>query len=266
MPATQTPISRDPTLEAHVLWVKHQREILIALGVILIALLGYAGFWLYSARREATAAAELANARDASSYQQVISQYDTTKAGATAYLLLAEAQRKEGKYADANATLQRFVDKHPKHEMIASARLAMAANLQSLGKIDEALAQYQRVAADYPKSYAAPMALISQVQILKTKGQTDAARRACETILSEHRDSIWANEASQQLRELKPPTPPGAAPGMPGGPSLSGQAPGSAPPPLLARPPAAPAPAGAPSGGAAPSPAGPGPKTSPNKP
>jgi tetratricopeptide (TPR) repeat protein len=264
MPATQTPISRDPALEAHVFWVKHQREIVIALGVILIALLGYAGFWLYSDRREAAAATHLANAKDAASYQQVISQYETTKAGATAYLLLAEAQRKDAKYADANVTLQRFVDKYPKHEMVASARLAMAANLQSLGKIDEALAQYQRVAADYPKSYAAPMALISQVQILKTKGQADAARRACETILSEHRDSIWANEASQQLRELKPPTPPGTAPGMPGGQSLSGQT--SGPPPLLARPASAPAPAGAPAGGAAPSPAAPSKKSSPNKP
>lgn len=265
MPATQTPISRDPTLEAHVFWVKHQREILIALGVILVALLGYAGFWLYTDRREAAAATRLANAKDAASYQQVISQYETTKAGATAYLLLADAQRKDAKYGDANATLQRFVDKYPKHEMVASARLAMAANLQSLGKIDEALAQYQRVAADFPKSYAAPMSLISQVQILKTKGQADAARRACETILSEHRDSIWANEASQQLRELKPPTPLGAAPGMPGGPSLGGGQ-GSAPPPLLARPPSAPAPAGAPAGGAVPSPAAPKTKSSPNKP
>ncbi len=264
MPATQTPIRRDPALEAHVFWVKHQREILIALGVVLVALLGYAGFWLYSDRREAAAATHLANAKDAASYQQVISQYQTTKAGATAYLLLAEAQRKDGKYADANATLQQFIDKYPKHELTASARLAMAGNLQSLGKIDEALAQYQRVAADYPKTYAAPMALISQVQILKTKGQADAARRACETILSEHRESIWANEAAQQLRELKPPTPPGAAAGLPGGPSLGGQTSGA--PPLLARPPSAPAPAGPPTGGAAPSPAANAKSSPPKKP
>ena len=256
MPTTQ-PLTRDPVLDAHVFWVKHQREILIALGLIVAALLAYGSYWLYSERREANAAGSLAGSHDATSYQQVISRYQGTNAAATAYLLLADAQRKEGKYADANSTLQRFLDKHPKHELTASARLAMAANLQSLGKVDEALAQYQRIVAEYPKSYATPLALISQVNILKIKGQPDAARRACETILSEHKNSIWANEAQQQLRTLKPPTPPGAAPGMPGSPTLGGQPSGV--PPMIARPPSAPAPAAPPPTAAAPPPTVPAP-------
>lgn len=243
MPTTQS-ITRDPALEAHVFWVNHQREILIVLGLIVAGLLAYGGYWVYSDRRDASAATLLAKSRDATAYQQVISRYENTNAGATAYLLLADAQRKEGKYAEANTTLQKFLDKQGKHELAASARLAMAANLQSLGKSDEALAQYHRVVADYPKTYAAPLALISQVNILKVKGQTEAARRACEAIMSQYRDSIWANEAMQQLRMLKPPPPPGPAPGMPGSPTLGGQT--SGPPPLIARPPSAPAPAGPP--------------------
>src|SRR5262249_35819830 len=147
-------------------------------------------FWLFSDRRESAAADLLAKSHDAGGYQQVISRFESTNAGATAYLLLADAQRKESKYAESNSTLQKFIEKHPKHELAPAARMAMAANLQSLGRNDEALAAYQRVSADYTKSFEAPAALISQVALLKGKGQNDAARRACETILSQYPRSI----------------------------------------------------------------------------
>src|SRR5689334_11989572 len=178
MPTAPT-VTRDPALEAQMFWFRHRREILIGIGLIVLVLLGYAAYWLYTDRRDAAAAMALAKAHDAAGYQQVISQYESTNAGATAYVLLADAQRKAGKYADANATLQKFVDKHPKHELVPTARMAIAANLQSLGRMDEAQATYQRVAADYPRSFEAPAALMAQVTILKTKNQKDAARRNC---------------------------------------------------------------------------------------
>jgi len=267
MATTQT-LSRDPALEAHVFWFNYRRQILMAIAVVMLAALVYGAYWLYFDRREASAEALMAGAHDAAAYQQVIARYENTPAGATASLLLSEAQRKDGKYAESNATLQKFIDKNPKHELTPTARMGIAANLQSLGRTDEALAAFQRVATDYPKSYLAPVALISQVPILKAKGQADAARRACETIVSQYRQSIWSNEAMQQLRQLKPATPPGSAPGMPGAPTLGNQ-PSNAPPPMLARPPSAPAPAASvPSAGAPPAPSGAAPKanTPPAKP
>ena len=254
MATTQT-LSRDPTLEAHVFWFNYRRQILMAVAVVLVAGLVYGGYWLYSNRREASAEALLAKAHGAAAYQQLIAHYENTPAGATAYLLLAEEQRKDGKYAEANTTLQKFIDKNPRHELTPAARMGIGTNLQSLGRTDEALAAFQRVATDYPKSYLAPLALISQLPILKAKGQTDAARRACETIVSQYRQSIWANEAMQQLRQLKPATPAGAAPGLPGGPGLSNQ-PTNAPPPMLARPPSVPEPSVAAAPAAPPAPSG----------
>ena len=73
----------------------------------------------------------------------------------------------------------------------------MAANLESLGKKDEALSTYQRLATEYPQSFNAPLALLAQVPLLKAKNQIDEARRACETIMSQYRDSIVANHASR---------------------------------------------------------------------
>jgi tetratricopeptide (TPR) repeat protein len=246
MATTQT-ATRDPALEAHVFWFTYRREILMAVGLVVLVLIGYGGFWLFSDRRESAAAALLATSHDAAGYQQIISRFEGTNAGTTACLLLADAQRKEGKYAESNMTLQKFVDKHPTHELAPAARMAMAANLQSLGRNDEALAAYQRVSGDYPKSFEAPAALIAQISFLKAKGQNDAARRACETILSQYPRSIWAGEAMGELRQLKPAMPPGSAPGLPGEPSLGAK---NTPPPLLARPPAPPPPMPA---GAAPS-------------
>jgi tetratricopeptide (TPR) repeat protein len=239
MPVAST-LSQDPALEAHLFWFRYRRELLMAIGIIVLALLVFAGYWLYQNRRDAAAAELLAGAHDANAYQQVIDRYENTDAGATAYLLLADADRKAAKYAEANAVLQKFIEKHPKHDFVATARTAIAANLISLGRNDEALAAYQRVAADYPMSFEAPFALMSQVTLLKAKNQNDAARRICETVLTQYRDSIWASQAMQELRMLKPPEIE-PAPGLPAGPALGGQGP-NAPPPMLARPPAAPAP------------------------
>ena len=74
----------------------------------------------------------------------------------SAYLLLADAQKAEKKFNEANATLQTFVDKNPKHEMAGTARLAMAGNLEALGKKDEALATYQRLATSDPRPLPRP--------------------------------------------------------------------------------------------------------------
>ncbi len=223
--ATLPPPSRDPALETRVFWERFKREIIAALIILLLALFGFTGYRFYSDRRAATASALLASAKGVQEYEQLIARYPDTPAGADAYLLLAEAQRNERKFAEANAALQAFITKNPKHEFVSTARMAMAANLESIGKSDEALAVYQQIASSYPNSFNAPQALLSQVYLLKAKNRPEEARRICETILTQYRTSFWAGEAFQELRLLKPsgPSEPAAAP-----PTI---------PPFLARPP-----------------------------
>jgi predicted negative regulator of RcsB-dependent stress response len=232
--------TRDAKVEAQVFWLKYQKEITALLVLAILAMVGFAGYRFYSDRKEAAAAGVLASAKSAQDYEQVIARYSGTPAGESAYLLLAEAQRKEKKFAEANATLDTFVNKYPKHELEAAARMAMATNLEAMGKIDDALLIYQKTAGDFPKSYIAPFALLAEVELLKAKGRSDEARRVCETIMTQYRESVAATEANRQLRLLKP-----SVSAQPGGRSTI--APGPTPPPMLARPPAAaPAPAKAP--------------------
>jgi TolA-binding protein len=225
-----------------VFWERSKNPILAALSVVLLAVIAFTGYRFYSDRRAAAASAALASAKTAQEYEQVITRYANTPAAADAYILLAEAQRGEKKFAEANKTVDTFIAKYPQHELVSTAKLAKAANLDSMGKTDEALAMYQQIASAYPNSYAAPLAMLSQVYILKAKNRNDEARRICETILTQHRTSFWAGEAMQQLRLLKPITtstpPPTAVPTIP---------------PMLAIPPA-PAPQAPPAPPTAPSP------------
>jgi TolA-binding protein len=231
---TAPPPSRDVALETRVFWERFKKEITAALVILLLAVIAYTGYRFYSDRRTAAASALLASAKNAPEYQEVIDRYANTPAAADAYLLLAEAQRNEKKFAEANTALQTFIAKYPQHELVSTARMAMAANLETLGKTDETLLMYQQIASAYPNSFNAPLALLSQVYILKAKNRNDDARRICETVLTQYRTSFWAGEAMQQLRLLKPsssPTP---------GPTQNATV-----PPLLALPPA-PAPPPAP--------------------
>ena len=156
---TASPPSRDVALETRFFWERFKKQIAAALVIVLLAVIAFTGYRFYADRRAAAASALLASAKTAQEYQQVIVRYANTPAAADAYLLLAEAQRSEKKFAEANTTLQTFIAKYPQHEFVSTARMAMAANLESLGKTDEALAMYQQVASAYPNSFNAPMAL-----------------------------------------------------------------------------------------------------------
>ena len=226
----------DTTPERDVFWERYKKEVMAVLIVALLAGAGFGGYKIYSDRQANVAAATLASAKTAADFQKVIADYPATAAGGSAYLLLADAQRNEKKFSEANTTLQTFLDKFPSHELASTARLAIGGNLEALGKKDEALAAYQRLVAGDPKGFAAPIALYSEIHLLKEKKQIEEARRACETIKSQYPESRLVADAEYQLRLLKvdntpvtavpsptvAPPPPAAAPSAPpAGPSAA---------------------------------------------
>lgn len=193
------------------IWDQYKMLIIAAVIVLLLGGLGFAGYQFYQQQQANAAAAMLAGAKTPQDFQQVIEKYPGSGPAASAGLLLANAQRGEKKYADANVTLRKFIDQFPKHELVTTAWMGVAANLDSLGKTDEALSTYQRLATEYPQSFNAPLALFSQVPLLKAKGRSDEARRVCETIVSQYRDSVFMNEALRELQKLPKATMPATA-------------------------------------------------------
>ena len=232
--ATASQISNDPALETSLLWEQYKTSIIAVVAVVVLGGLGYAGFKLYSESEASNAAALLAAAKTPADFQHVIERYAGSQPAASAYLLLAESQRGEKKYAEASATLHKFIDQFPKHQLITTAWMGVAANLDSLGKSDEALSTYQRLVAEYPQSFNAPLALLAEVPLLKAKNRTDEARRVCETLMTQYHDSPLANEAMRELRSLPKAVAPAKLPIQ------------AEPPIPMARPPESPAPSAKP--------------------
>ena len=173
--ATVSQISKDPALETSLLWEQYKTSIIAVVVVLVLGGLGYAGFRFYSETEASNASALLAAAKSPPDFQHVIERYPGSQPAASAYLLLAESERGKRQYAEANATLHKFIDQFPKHELITTAWMGVAANLDSLGKGDEALSTYQRLVAEYPQSFNAPLALLAEVPLLKAKNRTDEA-------------------------------------------------------------------------------------------
>ena len=250
MPTTLS--TTDTAPDRDVFWERYKKEVMAVLILALLAVAGYGGYRIYSDRQANAAAAMLASAQAAPDFQKVISEYPSTAAGASAYLLLANSQRNEKKFSEANATLQTFLDKFPKHELAGTARLAMAGNLEAMGKKDDALTAYQRLVSGDPHGFTAPIALYSQVHLFKEKKQIEDARRACETIKSQYPQSRLVADAEYQLHLLKVDNPPAPAPAPP--PTIA-----APPPPAVSSGPPAPQSA-APSAAAPPVPKAPAPK------
>jgi tetratricopeptide (TPR) repeat protein len=207
-----TVTTHDTAHEREVFWERYKKEVMAVLVIALLVGAGFGGYKIYADHQANAAASMLASAKTAADFQKVISSYPGASAGASAYLLLADAQKNEKKFAEANTTLQTFIDKFPKHELVGTARLAMAGNLEALGKKDEALAGYQRLVASDPQGFAAPVALYSQIHILKEKKQIAEARKVCETLMTQYRESRLAADAAYQLRLLKGDEPAAPAP------------------------------------------------------
>src|SRR3954469_24898529 len=230
----------DASPEQEVFWDRHKTEVMFALIAILVAVAAFGGYRFYSQRQANAGAEQLATAKTPGDFQKVIADYSNTPAGASAYILLAESQKNERKFSEANTTLETFLQKFPKHELTGTARLAMAGNLEALGKKDEALATYQKLATSEPQAYTAPVALFSQIHLLKEKKQIAEARRVCETIITQYRESRFAAEATYQLRGLKLPDEPAASPAPSVAPTTApaASAPPAAPQSSAAAPPA----------------------------
>ncbi len=230
-PTTPTSAPADPLLETQVFWMKYKNAIIVAIVALLLGIAAYGAYRFISARQEAAAAEMLGGAKTAADYQKVIVEHPGSNAAPTAALLLAAEQRKEGKFAEANTTLQSFIDRHGDHQLVTTAQMAIAANYDSLGRPDDALETYRRIAADHSKSYNAPLAMISQVPLLKAKGQIDEARRVCETVMTQYKDSFASQEAQRYLRTLKPSTTAAAPAPAPATAAPAGNAPPVAPTP-----------------------------------
>jgi TolA-binding protein len=196
--------------EAELFWEKNRLAILFS-GAIILAIAVAVAIWIIT-RQSARHAAEtlFAGARDPAAWREVVARYPRSAPAASAYLLLAEALRSEGKLEESSSFYQKFLSVFPSQPLTGGAKLGLAENLAAAGKTDEALAALRELQTRDSGSFAAPFAALLEGRALIRLGKMEEARKVLGNVVSTYPQSPAGNAAGTQLDAIVPFLPPGS--------------------------------------------------------
>lgn len=185
-------------------WIRYRRGITVAFCLILTALVGYALFEYTTRKINESAADAFAKAQSVQEYQKVAEQYPHSASGGDAALAAAQKLRQEGKFDESIKAAEDYISKFPKHPLISAAYVTIGGDYEAVSKQEQALSAYQKVTAAYPNSFVAPVAWLGQGRVLNALGKLDEAKRAYDTVVSQYKETPFAQEAQQALLTVKP--------------------------------------------------------------
>jgi TolA-binding protein len=136
-------------------------------------------------------------------YLKINADYQGTSAGQRALLQGAAMLFAAGRYADAQAQFQKFLDAYPGSFFAAQAALGVATGLDAQGKIDLAAAGYQRIINSYSDAVAVDSARFALAQINERQGKLAEAANLYEAIVHYNPNGSLGSEAGLRLMELK---------------------------------------------------------------
>jgi TolA-binding protein len=136
-------------------------------------------------------------------YLKITTDYQGTSAGQRALLQGAAMLFVAGRYADAQAQFQKFLDVHPDSFFAAQAALGVATSLDAQGKTDLAAGVYQRIINNYSDAVAVDSARFALAQINERQGKLAEAVNLYEAIVRYNPNGSLGSEAGLRLMELK---------------------------------------------------------------
>jgi predicted negative regulator of RcsB-dependent stress response len=197
-------------------WIEANRtRLIVGTGIVVVAIFLYSFSSYQREQKEITAGRALTQLalalpsdasenRWADSYLKIANEYPNTLAARRAQLQGATALFDMGKYADAQAQFQIFLDAHPDGELSASAALGFAACLEALGKLDLAVGAYQRVVNGFSSdAVAANAAKFALARISGQQGKLTDALGFYDSIARSSPGSPLAQEAVMRAVELR---------------------------------------------------------------
>ncbi len=156
--------------------------------------------------------------KQADLYSKISTDYPGTSAGQRASLQGAAMLFAAGKYADAQAQFQKFLNVHPGSVFAAQAALGVATSLDAQSKTDLAAGVYQRIINTYSDTVAVDSARFALAQIDERQGKLAEAANLYEAIVRYNPNSSLGSESTLRLMELKtklPSAAPATAPAAP---------------------------------------------------
>jgi predicted negative regulator of RcsB-dependent stress response len=191
-------------------WIETNKNRLIAGAAI--AVLAIFTIWFVACQREAKAIAAgealtqtalAAGGPSADAYLKLAEQYSGTVAGQRARLQGASALFDAGKFTDAQAQFQKYLDAHPDGEFSGQAQLGVAASLDAQGKTDLAVGAYQRVINSASDTPTVTVAKFGLARIEESQGRLNDALVLYQDVARADPNGSLGSEAALQLMELK---------------------------------------------------------------
>jgi len=208
-------------------WVETNKNRLIAGAAI--AVLAIFTIWFVACQRDAKAAAAgealtqvamAAGGSSADAYLKVANNYSGTGAGQRALLQAAATFFAAGKFTDAQAQFQKYLDEHPDGEFAGQAQLGVASSLDAQGKMDLAVGAYQKVVSNVSDTATVSAAKFGQARIEEAQGKVNEAMALYQDVARAEPSSSLGSEAAMHLMELRSklpaatPAPAAAAPAL----------------------------------------------------
>ena len=141
--------------------------------------------------------------RLADTYLGIADQYQNTPAGKRSLLQGAAALFTEGKYTDAQAYFQKYLQAYPDDEFAGQAALGVAKCYEAEEKLNDAAGAYQHVIDDFPDAQAVIDAKFSLAQVdLQQHSYANALQLFQEVAKSDPYGTL-GNEAAQYAFNLQ---------------------------------------------------------------
>lgn len=206
--APSTPAFDEPVLDlgpssAELFWDEHKSKILMAVGALVIAVIGFFAAMAITHSNRVAAMEAFAAAKTPDALREVIAKHPASLEAGNAALLLAAQLREEKKPDEARAVLDAFLKSQPKHPFAPLALISLANIATGTGDVKQATADFQAVANQFPESFAVPFAKLSEAQLALAEGNRKAALAAFQSLSRQHPSSISANAGRSTLAALE---------------------------------------------------------------
>jgi len=196
-------------------WTENNiRTVIIGAGVaaVVIALVSYY-LWQQN-QTEITAGQELTQlfistppdsdaSQLADAYLKIAMDYPGTQSGKRAWVLAATTLFESGKYPEAQAQFQKYLDANPVSAFSATAALGVAASLEAQRKTQPAADAYQRVISSYSNPNAVAAAQFALAKINEQQGNLVQAENFYQQVARNNPNTALGSEAAFLAFQLK---------------------------------------------------------------
>lgn len=150
-------------------------------------------------------------------FLKIATDYAGTDAAQRAQLMGATGLFTAGKYDEAQAQFQKFLQQYPNSPFTGQAALGVAASYDAMGKTNEAVSGYQGVIDRYPTDAVMPQAKLAMAHLLEAQGKFKEARTAYEELARSIPGTIGSDAGMRfqaltaEHPELQPTNPPSSS-------------------------------------------------------